>query len=102
MVFLPADPTRRQQAREFCDAEAARLGLASLGWREVPVDASVLGPTARQTAPAIEQWLIGPAAAGAAPQGDALEALLFRLRRRVGDRAREAWAPAPSISISRP
>ena len=91
MVFLPADPTRRAQARQFCDAEAAHMGLASLGWREVPVDASVLGPMARQTAPAIEQWLIGPAAGGSAPEGDALEALLFRLRRRVGDRAREAW-----------
>ena len=98
MVFLPADPLRREQARQFCDAEAAQLGLASLGWRPVPVDGSVLGPMARQTAPVIEQWLIGPAAGGSAPGGDALEALLFRLRRRVGDRAREAWG-AGSIDL---
>ena len=26
---------------------------------------------------------------------DALESLLFRLRRRCGDRAREAWGPGP-------
>ncbi|MFM8525814.1 MAG: glutamate synthase large subunit [Cyanobacteriota bacterium] len=86
MVFLPADPARREQARSFCAAEAERLGLRSLGWREVPVEAAVLGPLARQTAPVIEQWLLGSDGEGAA-----LEALLFRLRRRCGDRAREAW-----------
>jgi glutamate synthase (ferredoxin) len=91
MVFLPADPARRDQAKAFCDEEAAKLGLASLGWRAVPVDASVLGPLARGTAPVIEQWLLG-----AAEGGDALESLLFRLRRRCGDRARAAWGAGPS------
>ncbi|MCX5946029.1 MAG: glutamate synthase large subunit [Cyanobacteria bacterium] len=91
MVFLPADPTRREQARQFAAAEAAHLGLVSLGWREVPVDPAVLGPMARQTAPEIGQWLIGQAPGAAVLEGDALEAVLFRLRRRVGDRAREAW-----------
>ncbi|MEB3320698.1 MAG: glutamate synthase large subunit [Cyanobium sp.] len=83
MVFLPADSDRRAQARVFCDEEAARLGLTSLGWRVVPVDPAVLGPLARESAPVMEQWLL----AGTA-QGDALERLLFRLRRRCGERAR--------------
>ncbi|MGB5134175.1 MAG: glutamate synthase large subunit [Prochlorococcaceae cyanobacterium] len=86
MVFLPTDPARREQARQFCNEEAERFGLRSLGWRPVPVDPDVLGPMARGTAPCIEQWLVGAKA-----QGDALDALLFRLRRRCGDRAREAW-----------
>ena len=86
MAFLPADAQRREQARGFCDQEAERLGLRSLGWREVPVEPSVLGPLARGTAPVIEQWLLA-----ADCSGDALEALLFRLRRRCGDRAREVW-----------
>ncbi|MCP9778895.1 MULTISPECIES: glutamate synthase-related protein [unclassified Cyanobium] len=90
MVFLPADAAKREQAKLFCDDEAAKLGLASLGWRAVPLDASVLGPLARQTAPAIEQWLIA-----ADQAGDDLEALLFRLRRRCGDRARAVWGPGP-------
>ena len=90
MVFLPADPQRRDQARNFCDQEAQRLGLRSLGWREVPVDPTVLGPLARGTAPVIEQWLLA-----ADSTGDALEALLFRLRRRCGDRAREVWGAGP-------
>ena len=90
MAFLPADAQRREQARGFCDQEAERLGLRSLGWREVPVEPSVLGPLARGTAPVIEQWLLA-----ADCSGDALEALLFRLRRRCGDRAREVWGAGP-------
>ena len=31
MVFLPADEGRRQEARRFCEEEASRLGLQSLG-----------------------------------------------------------------------
>ncbi|MEB3184585.1 MAG: glutamate synthase central domain-containing protein, partial [Cyanobacteriota bacterium] len=89
MVFLPADATRREQARAFCAEEAGRLGLRSLGWRAVPVDPAVLGPMALGTAPAIEQWLLA-----AEEAGDALEGQLFRLRRRCGDRARAAWGSA--------
>ena len=91
MVFLPSDPARREQAKAFCDEEAARLGLRSLGWRPVPVDPAVLGPMARSTAPVIEQWLLvaeGP--------GDGFECQLFRLRRRCGDRARDAWGARAS------
>ena len=86
MMFFPTDPVRREEARRFCEEEAESLGLDSTGWRVVPVEPSVLGPLALGTAPVIEQWGIG-----GGPQGDAFEALLFRLRRRIGARAREAW-----------
>ena len=86
MMFLPTDADRRRQARSFFKEEAATLGLVFAGWREVPVEAAVLGPMARETAPAIEQWLVA-----GGPEGDAFEALLLRLRRRVGARARDAW-----------
>ena len=86
MLFMPRDAVRREQARGFCEQEAESLGLSSRGWRDVPVDIEVLGPLARDNAPVIEQWLVK-----GSQQGDALEALLFRLRRRIGDRARHAW-----------
>ena len=88
MVFLPADGSRRSQAKQFCEEEALALGLSSLGWREVPVVDAVLGAMARKTAPVIEQWLIAPP--GELQAAEALEALLFRLRRRVGERVRAA------------
>jgi glutamate synthase (ferredoxin) len=93
MVFLPVEPERRQVAKAICDEEAQRLGLRSHGWREVPVDRAVLGPLARQTAPAIEQWLLEApdASRHVLDDVDAVEALLFRLRRRAVDRAREVW-----------
>ena len=86
MVFMPRDQQRREEARRFCEQEAQSLGVVSRGWRDVPVDDSVLGPLARETAPVIEQWLVDGELAG-----DAFEALLLRLRRRIGSRARQAW-----------
>lgn len=94
MMFLPTDAERRQQARKFFEAEAVALGLQFGGWREVPVDAAVLGPLARETAPVVEQWLVKGDA-----EGDAFEALLLRLRRRVGARAREAWGFEGSLDF---
>jgi len=93
MVFLPQEEDRRQVAREICEREAKRLGLRCHGWREVPVNEAALGPLARESAPVIEQWLLeAPEASSAVPDDvDAVEALLFRLRRLAVDRAREVW-----------
>ncbi|MCX5932578.1 MAG: glutamate synthase large subunit [Cyanobacteria bacterium] len=83
MVFLPVSEPKRQQAKALCEQAAALVGLRSLGWREVPVEPSVLGPLALKTVPRIEQWLVeGP------EPGDALESLLFRCRRRAVDLVR--------------
>ncbi|MEB3350500.1 MAG: glutamate synthase-related protein [Cyanobacteriota bacterium] len=92
MVFLPPDAEQRHRVMALCEQEAERLGLSSLGWRDVPVDPLVLGPLARANAPCIQQWLLVPAAAST--DADALEALLFRLRRRAVDRARALWGAA--------
>ncbi len=84
MMFMPRESNQREAARKFCEEEAKSLGLRTRGWRKVPVNTSVLGQLALQTAPVIEQWLLE-----SKENNDALESLLFRLRRRIGDRARK-------------
>ncbi len=76
MAFLP--PGREDLARRAVESCARSAGLRCLGWRIVPTDASILGPRAVSTLPAIEQCFF--AAEDAAAD---LERLLFLLRKRV-------------------
>ncbi|MFB4163351.1 glutamate synthase large subunit [Alteribacillus sp. JSM 102045] len=59
MVFLPSDDQKRQQ----CEKEIAQVieeeGQTVLGWREVPVDDSMIGKAALKTKPAVYQVFIG-------------------------------------------
>ncbi|MBN1794061.1 MAG: glutamate synthase large subunit [Candidatus Omnitrophica bacterium] len=58
LIFLPPD----KKNRDFCKAVFAKIvareGQTLLGWREVPVDNSHIGRTARETEPVIEQAFI--------------------------------------------
>ncbi len=78
MVFMPNNLEERKIVKGIFEEEAKTLGLISKGWRKVPVNSSVLGPLARETAPFIEQWLIS----GKKEQQD-FEKILFRLRKRI-------------------
>ena len=91
MIFFPQDEQLRKEAKVFCEEEAKSLNLKSLGWREVPVNSSVLGKLARGNAPFIEQWLIT-----SNESGSNLESILFRLRRKIGKRARREWGDKAS------
>ncbi len=86
MLFMPRDNQLRKEAKEFCESEAKSLGLISRGWRDVPVKNNVLGPLALETAPFIQQWLVE-----SSQTENELEAILFRLRRRIGKRCKNAW-----------
>ena len=86
MLFMPQDKKDRESAKHFCEEEAKSLGIDSLGWRKVPVNSSSLGYLARENSPYIEQWLVGSEL-----KGRELEALLFRLRRRIGRRAKNTF-----------
>jgi len=57
-VFLPADAAAGDAARRIVGAALAAEGLATPGWRRVPVDRSVLGPEAAASAPEIRQVLV--------------------------------------------
>ena len=59
MVFLPKDEAARRACEEaFAEAVAAE-GQQLLGWRDVPVDPSVLGESVKPGEPRIRQVFIG-------------------------------------------
>src|SRR5690242_9746146 len=58
MAFLPAAEPARSRSRLLVENAVGAEGLEPLGWRTVPVDRRVLGPSARESAPAIEQLVI--------------------------------------------
>ena len=59
-IFLPQDMV----ARRLCIAELEKVvheyGMIVLGWRDVPVDSTVVGPTPRQCEPKIRQVFVAP------------------------------------------
>lgn len=58
MLFLNKDSAKAQAARARLEADIAAQGLTLIGWREVPIDPSVLGPLARERLPRIEQIFV--------------------------------------------
>ena len=54
-VFLSTDLHKAGKAKSALSTELERQGINVAGWREVPVDDSVLGGQARSTLPKIEQ-----------------------------------------------
>ncbi|WP_448585353.1 glutamate synthase large subunit [Thermaurantiacus sp.] len=91
MTFLPrTDLAAQETCRTIVESEIIAGGHAIYGWRQVPVDISVIGEKAAATRPEIEQILIsGPA--DTSPEGrEAFEKELYILRRRIERRIVEA------------
>ena len=58
-VFLPRKENQQTYCISIFEKELRVQGLHVLGWRNVPVDASVLGKIAAETQPEIKQVFIG-------------------------------------------
>ena len=84
MVFLPrTDFAAQETCRTIVETEILGFGYAILGWRQVPVDISVIGEKAIATRPEIEQIMIGN------PHGvdpEVFERELYIIRRRIEKR----------------
>jgi len=61
MIFLSQDPSEADISRARLNEEIAAQGLTLVGWREVPVDTSVLGRLALERLPRIEQIYVSGA-----------------------------------------
>ena len=86
MVFLPRTDLAAQEAcRTIVESAIIEAGYAIYGWRQVPVDVSVIGAKAQATRPEIEQIMI----AGPDPQAMSaadFEKALYVVRRRIEKR----------------
>ncbi|ANH40086.1 Glutamate synthase [NADPH] large chain [Nocardioides dokdonensis FR1436] len=92
-AFLPGDDEQVVATVARIEQIAAEEGLAVLGWREVPIDPSVLGTTALGVMPTFRQVFV----AGATQRvtGMRLERMAFCLRKRA---ERESDVYFPSLS----
>jgi glutamate synthase (NADPH/NADH) large chain len=86
MIFLPrTDLGAQETCRTIVESAIIEAGYTIYGWRQVPVDVSVIGMKAQATRPEIEQIMI------AGPMPDAVDAAefeknLYLVRRRIEKR----------------
>lgn len=59
LVFLPKDTTQAERCKQILEDKIFGTGQRLLGWREVPVDESSLGPLSRSSAPRVMQVMVG-------------------------------------------
>jgi glutamate synthase (NADPH) large chain len=78
-AFLPVDHEARAQIVAGIEAIAAQEGARVLGWRELPVDAEHVGPTAASVMPYFSQLFL----AADGRSGLELERLAFCVRKRA-------------------
>ena len=58
MFFINTDEDKARTTRDIIEQELIKETLTIVGWREVPIDTSVLGDIALQTLPKIYQILV--------------------------------------------
>jgi len=80
MFFLSQDPTKAAFAQQVIEQELIKETLTIVGWRDVPVDTSVLGRIATETLPQIRQIVVN---AQPGWQENDLERRLYMTRRRI-------------------
>ncbi|MGC1371003.1 MAG: glutamate synthase large subunit [Candidatus Sulfotelmatobacter sp.] len=81
MVFLQRG--QEDRAQEAIRAAVDNFDLSFLGWREVPTDASILGPRSQESLPLIRQCFLAPKADAAKLEPFDFERQLYRLRQQL-------------------
>ncbi len=87
-IFLPrTDYAAQETCRTIVESEILRSGFHLYGWRQVPIDISIIGEKANLTRPEIEQIMFD---AGDALDLETLDRRLYLCRRRIEKGVREA------------
>ncbi|HEX2710179.1 MAG TPA: glutamate synthase central domain-containing protein, partial [Candidatus Deferrimicrobium sp.] len=86
MLFLPMDEALAERCSGTLERIAAEEGCPVLGWREVPVDPSILGELSGSTRPRIRQLFL----ARGTHEGDAFERKLYVIR-RLAEKKVASW-----------
>jgi glutamate synthase (ferredoxin) len=100
-MFLPCDQDEKQHCLDRFEAIVAEEGQVFLGWRDVPIDNSVLGQTARDVEPVIRQMFV---ARGKDTPPDMLEWKLYVIRKRhaneilASELTQKSYCYVPSLS----
>ena len=95
-IFLPrTDYAAQETCRTIVESEILRVGFHLYGWRQVPIDISIIGEKANATRPEIEQIMFD---AGDALDLETLDRRLYLCRRRIEKRVREAVDRRTSMS----
>ncbi|MFD9963554.1 glutamate synthase large subunit [Amycolatopsis sp. NPDC058986] len=95
-AFLPTDEKRRGRAMSAIERIAGEEDMRLLGWRELPVDAEHVGPTAAETMPHFTQLFLAGRRNNL--DGLALERAAFCVRKRAEHELAEDEVYFPSLS----
>lgn len=96
IAFLPDDPGDSAAAVTSIEAIAAEEGLDVLGWRDLPVDDSMIGSAARAAEPVFRQLFIASPDAGSGRlAGIDLDRLAYMFRKRTEHEIRTE-VPSPA------
>jgi glutamate synthase (ferredoxin) len=93
LVFLPREAADRHACQGLFEQVVREEGQAVLGWRDVPTDHSMIGPTAQSGEPVMKQLFIGRRDEGMRLYGDdelAFERKLYVIRKRIEKAVRES------------
>ena len=95
MIFLSQDEEEARISRQIVEEELQNETLSIVGWREVPINADVLGDIALSSLPRIEQIFVN-APAGWRPRD--MERRLYVARRRIEKRVTDSSFYVCSLS----
>eukprot|EP01137_Pigoraptor_chileana_P031728 Opistho-2@20010 len=101
LIFLNPNEYVREESQEVFGRIAGECGLDVLGWRQVPSDNSMIGPTAKSKEPFIAQVFVAPPRSGSAVGEDEVRRRAYMLSKRATNAIpKETWFFVCSLSTS--